>query len=179
MKSTKNILFTVFFLLIHFFAYSQENTGQNIKLNTFSNEQIANYAIWRTDVYICTGISYAKSLGKSVDDFATFVTNSHAKSIISMKGKGLEPPVQLLNMVITNYKNGNLEILSESDSLVTMRSNRPYVDYFRSGELFGVTVDEFEYFLYSHIDKMFDTLDLIFEYQIEDETIKYTLSIKD
>lgn len=96
-----------------------------------------------------------------------------------MKGKGLEPPVQLLNMVITNYKNGNLEILSESDSLVTMRSNRPYVDYFRSGELFGVTVDEFEYFLYSHIDKMFDTLDLIFEYQIEDETIKYTLSIKD
>ncbi len=179
MKFAKTNLLTVFFILIHFFAYSQETISHNIQLNNFSTEQIADYAVWRTDVYICTGISYAKSLGKSVDDFATFVTNSHSKSIISMKGKILEPPINLLNMVITNYKNGNLEILSESDSLVTMRSNRPYVSYFRNGDLFGVTVDEFEYFLYLHLDKMFDTLDLIFEYEIENEMIKYSLSIRD
>ncbi|MCK4661851.1 MAG: T9SS type A sorting domain-containing protein [Bacteroidales bacterium] len=149
---------------------------QRIKLATHTIEEVADYAVWRTDYYICTGISYAKSLGETADDFAWFVGNSH--SLESMWGQGLEPAVQLLNFIITNYENGNFEILSETDSLVTMRSNRPYAEYFNYPML-DVTLEEFESCLWGHIVILFDRIDLDFVYHIEGNSIMYSLSIRE
>ena len=148
-----------------------------MKITTPTIEETANYAVWRTDFYICTGISYAKSLGKTVDDFARFVGNAH--SLESLKGQGLEPPVQLLDSLIKNYKNGNFEILSETDSLVTMKSNRPYAEYFNNGAMLGVTLEEFERYLWSHIVIMFNRINLDFAYHIEGNSIMYSLSIRE
>ena len=51
-------------------------------------------------------------------------------------------PVRLLHFVIKNYKEGKFEILTESDSSVTMKSNRPYKAYFKDGPQLGVTIEE-------------------------------------
>ncbi len=177
MKITKRFIITFSFLMFTSFAFSQEKVVQKIQLATFTIEETANYAVYRTDFYICTGISYAKSLGKTVDDFASFVGNAH--SLESMRGKGLEPPVQLLNFVIKNYKNGNFEILSETDSLVTMKSNRPYAEYFNNGPMLGVTLEEFERCLWPHIVILFDRINLDFVYHIEGDSIMSSLSIRE
>lgn len=169
--------FILLFLLTPILLFSQENAIQKIQLATSTIEETANYAVWRTDFYICTGISYAKNLGKTVDDFAKFVGNAH--SLESMMGKGLEPPVQLLNFVIKNYKNGNFEILSETDSLVTMKSNRPYAEYFNNGPMLGVTLEEFERCLWPHIVILFDRINLDFAYNIENDSIMYSLAIRE
>ena len=164
------------FLLFNGLALAQERGTQKIQLTPPAIETTASFAVWRTDYYICTGIAYAKSLGKTADDFAAFVGSHHSWE--SIRGKGLAPPVQLLYFVIKNYEDGKFEILSESDSSVTMRSNRPYASYFTDGPLLGVTVDEFEICLWKHIGIMADRIGLDFVYRIEGDQITSTLSIR-
>jgi len=87
MTTAKNLLIITSFTLLTSYVLSQENGIQKIKLDSATCERIANYAVWRTDYYICTGIFYAKSHGETVEDFAIFVTNAHAYSIERMRGK--------------------------------------------------------------------------------------------
>ncbi len=156
-------------------AVCQQPTAQKIELNPPTVETTASYAVWRTDYYICTGIAYAKSLGKTVDDFAQFVGNNHSLEIL--RGKGLEPVVKLLNFVVRNYKNGTFEIIAESDSSVAMRSNRPYAPYFTGGSMLGVSLDEFERCLWEHIVISTSRIGLDFRYKIQGDQITSTLSI--
>jgi hypothetical protein len=111
-----------------------------------------------------------------VDDFATFVGNAHSWE--SMKGQGLAPPVQLLHFVIKNYEGGEFEILSESDSSVTMRFNRPYASYFESGPLMRVSLDEFEACLWKHVAIMAGRIGLDFVYRVEGDQVTSTLSTR-
>jgi hypothetical protein len=178
MKTSTRLYLTFSFSLFVCCTLCQGQEYQKIQLkdNFTSIEDRANYNIWRTDFYICTGIAYAKSLGKTANDFAVFVGNHH--SCENIKGKGLEPAVQILNGLINLYGNGKFEIISESDSLVTMRSNRPYKNYFKSGPIFGVSVDEFESCLWGHIVIMSDLIGLRFKYKIESDQIVSSLELK-
>jgi hypothetical protein len=176
MKTIK-ISFLVFGFLVQ--AFSNVCKGQEyqkIKLQEYPVEVKANFSIWMTDYYICTGIAYAKSLGKAPSDFAGFVGNHHSWE--GIEGKGLEPAVQIINGRIKLYPNGNFEITSESDSMVTMKSNRPYKDYFQNNGMLGVTVEEFESCLWGHIAILADRVGLIFKYKIVDEQVISSLKIK-
>jgi hypothetical protein len=176
MNMTTRFSMALCFLLFNTLALAKEGGTQKIPLTAPTIETTANFAVWRTDYYICTGIAYAKSLGKTADDFAAFVGSHHSWE--GMRGKGLGPPVQLLYFLIKNYKDGKFEILAESDSSVTMRSNRPYASYFADGPLLGVTVEEFEACLWKHIRIMADRIGLDFVYRIEGDQVTSTLSIR-
>jgi hypothetical protein len=93
-------------VLCYIFANGQQADYVKIKLEKASIEQTANYALWRTDFYICTGIAYAKEIGKTPEDFMSFVIKTHGPTLDGMKGKGLAPVIQLINFVVTNYPNG-------------------------------------------------------------------------
>ena len=147
-----------------------------IHLTSPSTETIARWSVWRTDYYICTGIAYAKSLGQTVDDFATFVGNTHSWE--DMEGQGLAPPVQLLYFAIKSYEGGEFEILSESDHSVAMRCNRPYASYFQSGPSLGVSLNEFEACLWKHAAILADRIGLDFVYRIEGDQVMATLSTR-
>ena len=176
MNITTRLVFTFNFSLLSCIAICQDSQSVKIQLTDPTIERTASFAVWRTDYYMCTGIAYTKSLGKTVDDFATFVGNNHSWE--GMRGKGLAPPVKLLHFVIKNYKDGKFEILSESDSLVTMRSNRPYKAYFKDGPQLGVTLEEFEICLWKHIGIMANRIGLNFIYQIDGDQITSSLSIR-
>jgi hypothetical protein len=178
MKILSKLFFTFSFLLIANFTRCQVQEHQKIQLKDFfaSADEKANYAVWRTDYYLCTGIAYAKSMGKTPSDFAVFVGNHHSWE--GIKGQGLEPAVQILNGLIKLYQNGSFEITSESDSLVTMRSNRPYIVYFSNDQMLGVSVDEFESCLWGHIKILADRIGLNFNYKIEGDQIVSSLAIK-
>ena len=96
----------------------------------------------------------------------------------SMKGKGLEPLVNLLHFVVTNYPNGTFEIVSESDKTVKVKSNRPYSVYFKNGQMLGVTLDEFEKYLWGHIQIMLKSIDIDFEYDVNGDFVEAILSIR-
>jgi hypothetical protein len=179
---TNFIIVLMFSIII---SCSQKKESSRIKLTKASTESTASYAVWRTDFYICTGIAYAKSVGKSPDDFMNFIAETHVVTLKSMKGKGLEPIVKLLYFVVTNYPNGTFEIISESEKMVKVKFNRPYIEYFtnslyneyfNNGQILGVTLDEFEKCLWGHLQIMLKSLGINFEYQVKDNSIEALLS---
>jgi hypothetical protein len=177
MNTSTRFIFTFAFLVFASFAFSQERIYQKIKLIDWDSVgSRANFAVWRTDFYICTGIAYAKTLGKTTDDFAHFVGHTHSWDEI--KGKGLAPAVQTLYGLIKLYENGKFEIVSESDTLVTMRSNRPYMPYFKDGPMLGVSIEEFERCLWGHIAILADRVGLLFKYKIEADQITLSLTMR-
>ena len=179
MKAIPKFLLTSVLLLITFLALGQDNVTKKIQLKDRFPTAIekSNFNIWRTDFYICTGIAYAKSLGRTTDDFATFVGNTHSWELI--KGKGLEPAVQILYGLIMLYQNGRFEIISESPAFVTMQFNRPYKVNFSKGYQLGVSLEEFERCLWGHIKILADRIGLNFEYNIVGEQIISSLKINE
>lgn len=164
---------------------SQKKESSGINLTNASIENRTNYAVWRADFYICSGIAYAKSVGKSPDDFMNFIAETHVVTLQPMKGKGLEPIVELLHLYITNYPNGTFEIISESENTVKIEFNRPYIEYFtnspyheyfENGQILGVTLDEFEKCLWGHFQIMLKSIEIDFEYQVKDNSIEALLS---
>jgi hypothetical protein len=176
MKTTKISFLTLCLLAFASLSICKGQGYQKIQLKDYfaSVDEKANYAVWRTDYYICTGIAYAKSIGKTPSDFAVFVGNHHSWDGIN----GLEPAVQLLNGLINLYPNGKFEITSESDTIVTMKSNRPYSVYFQNDEMLGVSVEEFESFLWGHIAILADRVGIIFKYKIVDDQIISSMKLK-
>ena len=175
MKTIKRLFFV--FCLLTLTSFILKGQGyQKIQLKDYfsSVDEKANWAVWRTDYYICTGIAYAKSIGKSSSDFAVFVGNHHSWEGI----KGLEPAVQLLNGLIKLYPGGQFEITSESDTLVNMQSNRPYKVYFKNDDMLGVTVEEFESCLWGHIAILADRVGINFKYKIVDDQIISSVTLK-
>jgi hypothetical protein len=176
MPITTRILLRSTICLLTSLAICQQPTAHKIQLTAPTIQRTATFAVWRTDFYICTGIAYAKSLGQTVDDFANFVGNHHDWE--NMRGKGLEPAAKTLNFLIKLYENGRFEVLAQSDSLVSMRSNRPYAPYFKEGPIFGVSIDEFERCLWGHIAILAARIGLDFKYRIQGEDINSTLSFR-
>lgn len=154
-------------------AVAKDSTYIKIQLKDATVEQKERYAVWRTDYYICTGIAYAKSLGQTVDDFAAFVASKHD---LGSGDNRLPPVVKLFHFVFESYPNGQFEIISESDSTVTMKSNRPYSTSFNEGPVLGVTLEEFERFLYQHIRIMASNIGIDFAYRTEGESMAFTLA---
>ncbi len=156
---------------------AQEADSSRFNLTKAPIEKTARYAVWRTDYYICTGIAYAKSIGKTTDDFMKFVAEAHGDALNSWKGKGLGPVVNLLNFVITNYPNGTYKIVSESPTTVKIKANRPYESYFTEGDMLGVTIDEFERCLWGHVQLMLKLIDIEFDYFADGEFVELTLTL--
>jgi hypothetical protein len=166
----KNIFF-LFILLISLsnIGLSQEIQSSKTQLIDRPIESKLNYATWRTDYYICTGIAYAKSLGMTAKDFAVFVGNRH--TITGPKDTSISAIVKSMYMVMTTYPKGKVELLTESNSSATMKFNRPYLSYFRNGPVLGVTIDEFEEYLYGHVAIMTKNIGTEFKYDIKGDTI--------
>ena len=64
-------------------GFSQAPTQNKVLTQSDSVRLVSgklSWSVWRTDYYICTGIAYAKSLGKTPEDFGVFVGNEHASS---------------------------------------------------------------------------------------------------
>jgi len=117
MKTKQRLFFTFCLLLLSSFTLCHGKEYQKIQLkeNFASVEEKANWAVWRTDYYICTEIAYAKSIGKTPFDFSVFVGNHHSWE--GIKGQDLKPAVQVLYGLIKLYENSTFQITSESDTL--------------------------------------------------------------
>ncbi|MFO7621299.1 MAG: hypothetical protein R6W81_08535 [Bacteroidales bacterium] len=168
------LLLTLLFLLIGKQGFSQETQNSEIKLTDRTVESKLSYATWRIDYYICTGIAYAKSLGMTVDDFAAFVASKH--SITSPSDTSISAVIKSFNMVMTTYPKGKVELLTQSNTSAKMKWNRPYASYYKNGPVLGVSLDEFESYLYGHVAIMTKRIGIDFEYDIKSDTVFATLS---
>jgi hypothetical protein len=174
MKAKIIILLAISNLLFCSICYSQDNRNAKTQLKEIPLESKHNFATWRVDYYICTGIAYAKSLGKSVEDFTKFVGENH--DLTNPNNQTLSGVAETSNLVITNYQGGKYEIISESDSVIVAKSNRPYKIYYKDGPMLGVTIDEFEKYLFGHVAIMASKINIDFKYEITEDEVLQTFS---
>jgi hypothetical protein len=174
MKNKLVLPLTVLFFLLGSFGFSQESQKLKKQLTDYSIEDKQSWAVWRTDYYICTGIAFAKSLGMTANDFTAFVGSKH--NITSPNDTSINAVVRTLHLLITNYPKGQFEIITESNSSVSMKWNRPYKSYFGEEPILGVTIEEFEAFLYGHAAIMTKRIGINFKYDIKVDTVFGTLT---
>jgi hypothetical protein len=174
MKNSIFLLCSLSGLILCIQSFSQDTDSSFIQLKEATLENKQSFACWRVDYYICTGIAYAKSMGQSVDDFAEFVGNRH--NLGNPNTATLKSVIQTGHYVITSYPGGEFEVISESDSIIVAKSNRPYKDYFKEGPLIGVTLEEFEKYFWSHVAIMHSKLNIDFKYEISGNEVIQTIS---
>ena len=175
-KTIVRTILTVFILSA--FIIAQEQTEQKIELPERTPEWKLARAVWHMDLYVCTGIAYAKSLGKTAEDYGKFVGEKFAPSWEGLKEQGIAPVMRIFSGHWQLYKNGKCEILNESETSVTIRANRPYLAYFKDGELYGVTVEEYESFVVQIGLAIQNYLGLKYEQKIEGDWVVVTISEK-
>ena len=176
MKTKFRILITFLGMAIISPNYAQDATISKIQFQETPIEGKLSYTAWRIDYYICTGIAYAKSMGQSVEDFAEFVGKHH--HIGDPKTATLASVAHLAHFVMTCYPGGKVDIVAESDSMVVLKSNKPYKDYYKDGPMLGVTLDEFEKYLFGHVAIMASKLNMDFKYEIKEDEVIQTLTYK-
>ena len=138
MKKTLGVLF-VLSLLVPFTAHAQD-----VELATYTPEQRWERASNQLTLSWVAGIAYAKSIGQTPADYA--------KSAIRLFVPGWgEPGTGRLNVVVGMHRNymmfteSEFELVDQSETSVTVRSNRPWMRYFGEDEVwYGVTVAEYE-----------------------------------
>lgn len=169
MKKIIKILVFICFFSINLVA--QERDTVNTFIYEFPTHQLLNWSVWRTDFYICTGIAFAKENGFTVEDFAKFGATTHTFTWNSIRGKGIDPIAQALIWFWKSYQSANPEILSKSDSSIKIRFDKPYKEFFANGDLLGVSISEFESYLFGHIKLIMSDIGMDCTYTIEDEYV--------
>jgi hypothetical protein len=170
----KTILFSIALWFLYLTGGSQDINNQESYFKEIPIETKHKYTVWRTDYYICTGIAYAKSMGQSVEDFARFVGKYH--NITSPGDTSLIEVAKTTHFVMTNYPGGEFQLVSESDSSVIIKTNRPYKSYFNNGPILGVTLEEFEGYLFGHVAVMTSKINISCDYKVQDEEVLFTFS---
>ncbi len=174
----KNLCLIVVLVISYTQMFSQESS--KLKLSTRDSLRLTigklNWSVWRTDYYICTGIAYTKSLGRTPEDFGVFVGNEHASSWNGVTGKDFSPVIDGMRFFWSTYKNAHFEILKESDSALIIRSNRPYLAFFKQGPILGVTIEEYDRFFWKHVQVMMDKVGFTFTASIEPDWIDWHFS---
>ncbi|NOR12304.1 MAG: hypothetical protein GQ545_03530 [Candidatus Aminicenantes bacterium] len=174
---TKTIMGTILAVFIlSAFIIAQEQTEQKIELPERTPEWKLGRSVRHMDLFICTGIAYAKSLGKTAEDYGKFVGEKFAPSWEGAKGQGVAPLIRTWSGHWQLYKNGKFEIVSESETSVTTKFNRPYSAYFKDGDLYGVTVNEYETFLEKIGVAIANYLGLKYEQKVEGDNLIVTIS---
>lgn len=157
-------------------SYSQDTSYTKIELEETLLKDKHIFATWRVDYYICTGIAYAKSMGQSVEDFAKFVGKHH--TLTYPNEQTLSGVARISHLVLTNYPGGKYEIISESDSVIVAKSNRPYKVYYENGPQLNVTIEEFEKYFWGHVVIMASKINIDFKYEIRENEVIQTFSYK-
>lgn len=174
MKYKLELLIALIILLFNNFSFSQVSPRLKIQLSNAPVEEKLSYSVERTDRNICMGIAYAKTLGMTVEDFAEY--SGTKDNLTGRNDTSIAAVVKSIYFVMVSYPKGQFEILSESDSSVKMQWNRPYTTYFKRGAIHGVTLDEFETYLYQHVGIMVKKIGYDLEYNIDKDLITATLS---
>lgn len=180
----KRIYFTIaisaFFLngLSGLQAPTTQTNQKQIELPQLSIEQKLERSVRNTSSREIVAIAYAKSLGKSAEDFGKFIGEKTAFFWKDIKGKGAVPFVQYWYRFLQTDKNCKMEIISVSEKTVKAKMTVYGETNLKSYSDLGVTLDEYASFYAKYAETLADYLGLDYEYKFEDGWIVFTVTEK-
>ena len=176
MKKIINLVFiSIFLLTSNLFAQDQKLTKNDLPQLTL--EQKVDRAMMNSISYMMLGLAYAKSLGKTPEEFAEHSVKIVAPFYERMKGSS---PLNFLKTMYTvqqTDKNFSLDILESSETSVRARMSLYGINVIKASVPFGnVNVDDCYTFYNTFVGGLTQTIGFDYSYKIEDEQIVFTLS---
>jgi hypothetical protein len=126
--------------------------------------------------FVVCGIAYAKSRGASPEEFGAFAGN--IASWEEARGKGPQALVEGISWNKQQFRNFQMEILSESQSSITARMKGFGEDAIRRRKGSTVTVDDYLRFFEKKWQAIARNLGLEYKQEIAGDWIVFTVSGK-
>lgn len=137
----KRILGVVLVLSLLVPIYAQ---AQDIELATYTTEQRWERASSQLTVSFVAAIAYAKSMGQTAEDYGNAVVKLFTPGW-GEPGSGTLGVIGGMNRNYLMFTESEFELVDQSATSVTARSNRPWMKYFGEDEMwYGVTLEEYE-----------------------------------
>lgn len=135
---------------------------------------------WHSDLYICTGIAYAKKMGKTPEEYGRFVGELFAPSWEDTREKkpGPEYFAKFYYSHMSAYPDFEMDVLEVDSDSVRFKHNRPYRSYFENEDMFGVTIDEYEAFMKASNEPISGYLNMNIELELDGDWMVVTMTRK-
>jgi hypothetical protein len=151
---------------------------QIIQLPQLSLEQKLDRSVRNTTGRDIAGIAYAKSLGKTPEDFGKYIGEHTAFFWADIKGKGSVPFVQYWYRFLQTDRNSKMEILSVSEKSVKAKMTVYGEANIKALADLGVTIEEYASFYGKYSETLADYLGLEYKQKFEDGWIVFSVTEK-
>ena len=128
--------------------------------------------------FVVSGIAYAKSKGKSPEDFGAFAGNVAAPCWEEDRGGGPQALVEGISRNKQQFGNFHMEILSESETTIEARLKGFGDDRVRDRWEPVVTVDDYVRFFEKKWEAIADYLGLAYKQQVQGDWMVITVAEK-
>ena len=127
--------------------------------------------------FLVSGIAYAKSMGKSAEDFGTFTGNTAVPKWAN-RGKGIKVLIEWLCRNKQQFSKFQMEILSESDTTIEARMKGFGTEDVKLWAESGVTVDDYVRFFGKKWEAIAKSLGVEYKQRVEGDWTYITASEK-
>jgi len=171
------ILLIVFIFSVSIYAQEKkEQTEQKIELPKLYLEQKLDRAVMNLSAIITGGIAFAKSVGKTPEDYGKFIGEVFAPGWEGIKGKGISGFIENMYKNFQTDKNCKWEILSESDKSVRVKMNRFGDATVKAYAETGVTTEEYDLCMGKIMEVITNYLGFDFKQELKEDWIIFTVS---
>ena len=182
MKAIHLVTMVVAFLLLSTNGIQAQTTDSKpdhgIQLPQLSLEQKLDRSSRNTSSREIVAIAYAKSLGKTPEDFGKFIGEKTAFFWADIKGKGVVPFVQYWYRFLQTDKNSKMEIINVSEKAVKAKMTVYGETNLKSYSDLGVTLEEYAGFYGNYAETLADYLGLEYKQKFEEGWIVFTVTEK-
>jgi hypothetical protein len=151
---------------------------QIFQLPQLSLEQKLDRSVRNTTGRDIAGIAYAKSLGKTPEDFGKYIGENTAFFWADIKGKGSVPFVQYWYRFLQTDTNSKMEIISVSEKTVKAKMTVYGETNLKAFADLGVTIEEYASFYGKYSEALAEYLGLEYKQKFEDGWIVFSVTEK-
>jgi hypothetical protein len=164
--------------ILSFSILAQEKKEQSIELPQLNLEQKLDRSVRNTISRDIVSIAFAKSMGKTPEDYGKFIGGLTAFFWADIKGKGPVPFVQYWYRFLQTDRYSKMEILSVSKTSVKAKMTVYGETYIRALADLGVTIDEYASYYGKYTEILADSLGLEYKQKLEGDWIVFTVTEK-
>ena len=155
---------------------AQEKGEQSIELPQLNLEQKLDRSVKNTTSRDIVSIAFAKSMGKTPEDYGKFIGGLTSFFWADIKGKGPVPFVQYWYRFLQTDRFSKMEILSVSKTSVKAKMTVYGETHIKALADLGVTVEEYARYYGKYAEILADSLGLEYQQKLEGDWIVFTVT---
>jgi hypothetical protein len=167
----------IILLILSGMILAQENNSIKNELRKLTTEEKLDVAVSNSMSYMIMGISYAKSLGKTSEEFAEHSAKMVIPAYQFLRGKRPFEMIDIINRVQQTDKYFVMEISESSDSSVTGRMSLFGINNIKAARgVGGVSEDDCFKFYNKFVQSLSAGVGFNYEYNVKGDWIEFKLS---